>query len=163
MSESFTVYALKRVAFGAVVFFLMLTLVFFLMRILPGDPITNMWPEETPLEEIIEMRRRFGLDKPIFTQYVDYMVGLFKGDFGVSYLDGNSVLWHIGERYKVTIELMIGAWLLSAALGIPLGMLSALKHGSKIDHGIKIIQIGANSKMSEKLLEFFPISLKFEH
>lgn len=141
MPESLLKYAAKKTLFAVLVFMLMLTLIFFLMRILPGDPISTMWPPDTPPEQIQELKHAFGLDKPLPVQFVDYLSSILRGDFGKSYVTGMPVLFYVGSRYTITIELMLGAFFLSVIIGIPLGVVSALKYGTITDHAIKIVQL----------------------
>jgi peptide/nickel transport system permease protein len=92
---------------------ILLTAVFFVLRILPGDPVLALWGSRNPPPEVLERARQaLGLDKPIWVQYTTYLSGVFRGDFGTSigeiYL-GRPVLEEIGNRLPATVEIAIGS------------------------------------------------------
>lgn len=111
------------------------------MHILPGDPVRMMYGDKVPEEFIIEVRHAWGLDKPIYIQFIDYLQKLSKGNLGVSLLYKTTVLAQIKQAYPVSIELAFGGILLSLFCGIPLGIISALKRGGRIDNTIRVITL----------------------
>lgn len=119
----------------------LLTLVFFLMHVIPGDPVLIMFGEEMPEYALEEMRVQLGLDKPLYVQYIAYMSKFVRGDFGVSWLHKVPVIYKIREVWPTTVELAIGGMSLCILLGIPIGVLAALNHGKKIDHLIRIVSL----------------------
>lgn len=102
------------------------TIVFFLLRLLPGDAITTQLRESgAPTETIGVRRAALGLSHPPLEQYAAYITGLMRGDLGVSLLDGQSVSGKIAANLPATMWLAAVAFLLALALGIPLGIVSA--------------------------------------
>lgn len=109
------------------------TIVFILPR-LAGDPVGVMAPLDTEQEAIDVVRSNLGLDRPIAIQYLDYFVDIARGDFGVSYLYQIPVSRKISEVFPATMQLALAALSLALFLGIPLGIISAIKRGGPIDH-----------------------------
>ncbi|MEK3726757.1 nickel ABC transporter permease [Lysinibacillus sp. FSL W8-0953] len=115
-----------------------LTLIAFsLMRIMPGDPIESYYmANHIPVtDEILEQaREEQGLDKPLLTQYVTWLGGVLKFDFGTSYMNGNAVSEELLSYFGVTTQLALVAFLLILVISIPLGIFSAVKKGSTFDN-----------------------------
>ncbi len=110
---------------------------FAFIRLLPGDPILLIAGERGISEErYAELRQAYGFDRPIFVQYFDYLVGLLTGDFGESIVTKRAVLEEFFSRFPATLELSFCAIVFAALLGIPAGMLAAVKRGSIIDQSI---------------------------
>ncbi|MEU4670030.1 ABC transporter permease [Amycolatopsis sp. NPDC023774] len=113
---------------------LVIVLGFLLFRLLPGDPVAFMVRERpTDPAQIAELRDRLGIDKPLLTQFWDYFTGLFRGDFGTSYIERRPVLDMIGERLWPTVLLVGSATVLAVALGLWLGIRAAWKRDSFFD------------------------------
>ena len=132
----FTSYIIRRVAFSVVVFFAVIILNFLIPRLMPGDPIARLiltMPQLTPEQREI-LIARFGLDKPLHEQFILYIVNMFKGDFGISYLFyPEPVTSVILDRLPWTIALMSISTMLSSIIGIFLGMFAGWRQGSKLD------------------------------
>jgi len=120
---------------------IILTLVFFIMHVLPGDPVRIMWGEEIPDTIIEEIRHNLGLDRPIHIQYIEYLKKFIRGDFGTSYRYKVSVLDKVKEVWPTTLEITIGGILLSIIMGIPLGIICALRKGGIIDQVTRIFSL----------------------
>ncbi|ABL79032.1 ABC transporter permease [Thermofilum pendens] len=119
-------YVLYRVLLTPVMLFVLLSFVFILMRVLPGDPITMLEGKNIPEEVLARRRAELGLDKPLYVQYFDYLYSLFvKRDLGETALERIPVAYLVASRLPATIELTVAATLIAAALGIALGLLSA--------------------------------------
>ncbi len=102
----------------------------FLMFRFVGDPVAGMVREDASIAEKAELRQALGLDQPVIVQFGRFLGRTIKGDFGISYRNQRPVAALIAERMPATLELVLMATLLSLALGIPLGVLCALKpHG----------------------------------
>ncbi len=99
----------------------------FLMFRFVGDPVAGMVREDASVQEKAELRQALGLDQPVVVQFGRFLGRTLKGDFGVSYRNQRPVAALIAERLPATLELVLMATLLSLALGIPLGVLCALK------------------------------------
>src|SRR3989442_7574181 len=135
--RSLLAYAVTRAALGIPMLLILLTAVFFILRVLPGDPVLALWGGREPPQEVIaDARIQLGLDKPHWLQYVDYMSRFFRGDLGLSigtYYHGKSVLFEISNRLPATVELSIGSMLVATVVGVVSGLVGrALRH-SKLD------------------------------
>lgn len=106
-----------------------------------GDPLTHLISDETPYEERMAARERLGLDDPIFTQYVKYVGGVLRGDFGISYQTNIDVSRLIVERLPATVELTVSASLLVLLIGIPLGIYTSIRRNSFISRSIMTISL----------------------
>ncbi|WP_262027373.1 ABC transporter permease [Microvirga sp. Mcv34] len=114
----------------AVLVMLVVSAVSFVMFRYVGDPVATMSRENASVEEKAELRRSLGLDQPLVVQYGHFLSRTLRGDLGISYRNQRPVTELIAERLPATLELVIIATILSLALGIPLGVLCALKpHG----------------------------------
>jgi peptide/nickel transport system permease protein len=111
-----------------------LTLVFSLIHMIPGDPAVQIAGENARPEDIQQIRQQLGLDQPLWSQYVHYIARLAHGDFGTSFRTGTSVSKEIFARYPATIELALGAMLIAMLVAFPLGMVSAIYRNSWIDN-----------------------------
>ncbi len=121
---------------------ILLTVVFFILRILPGDPISSMIGQKVPEEVLEKMRHEAGLDKPILIQYAEYLKGVFTGNLGRSMIWGKRpVIEEIMDRFPATLELTIFGFTISVILGLLTGSIAAFKHGSKIDTGMRIYSV----------------------
>jgi len=139
--------------------FLLLTSVFFLMHIIPGDPVRLAYGDEMPEEFIQDIRHRMGLDRPIHEQYIEYMKRFIRGDLGISFTYKIPVRYKMLERYPTTLELTLGGIILAVFLGVPLGILAALKKGGAIDHIIRIMSLYLYSNPSFWLALLFQLYL----
>lgn len=131
-------YLLKRGATALLTLFVAATLTFFIMTAVPGDPFLS---ERAPSPEIREqMRAKYGLDKPVVVQYYNYMKNFMKGDLGVSYVQSKNrpVSEIIRKSFPVSAKVGALAILLSVAVGIPLGCLSALKRDRLLDNFVRV-------------------------
>jgi peptide/nickel transport system permease protein len=111
-----------------------LTITFALSRVLPGSPIEMMLGQHATPEQIRITKAEYGLDKSIPVQYYNYVKGVFQGDFGVSLRTRQPVLDDLLERVAATFELTTLAVILVIGLGIPLGVLSAVRQNTFSDH-----------------------------
>lgn len=110
---------------------------FAFIRLLPGDPVLLMAGERglTP-ERHAEMMARFGFDRPLWQQYLDYLVGIFQGDLGNSLVTKKPVFQEFFTLFPATLELSLCAIIFAVVLGIPAGILAAVKRGTTVDHGV---------------------------
>ncbi len=133
-----TTYIIRRLLQALFVLFLVTLLVFFIMRLLPGDPIIiyiaqTAQLEAMPPEMIEELRHQFGLDKPIYMQYFNWIVSIFQGDFGTSIFYHENVSTLMLERFPVTLHLGVLALIVGTILGIPAGLFAAIRRGKWLD------------------------------
>ena len=117
-------------------------LVFFSIRLIPGDAITAMLGTEagllTPAQRAA-LASYFGIDQPVLTQYLRWLTGLFRGDLGISVTYGKPVLGVILERFPLTLELALLSMLIALAVGIPLGVLAATRNERPSDLVVRIL------------------------
>lgn len=138
-------YATKRLAMMIGILIGVLTITFALSRVLPGSPVELMLGHKPTIEQIEEARRSLGLDKPIFIQFWDYIANAFRGDFGTSLMSGRPVIEEVSSRLGATFELTTFAVFIVIILGIPLGIVSAVKQNSAIDQITRTIAIAGVS------------------
>jgi peptide/nickel transport system permease protein len=110
-------------------------LLFVWIRALPGGPADALLGERATPEAVEQIERTYGLDQPVWQQYLKYMQNLVQGEFGTSITSRRPVTEEIGRRFPATIELAIGAMLFATFFGIPLGFVAAKRYGSAVDHG----------------------------
>jgi ABC-type dipeptide/oligopeptide/nickel transport system permease component len=111
-----------------------LTLIFSLIHLIPGDPATQIAGEGARPQDIENVRKALGLDKPLWQQYVTYLGKLAKGDLGRSFRTNELVATEIKERYPATIQLAFGAMFVALLVAFPLGVVSAIYRNSWIDN-----------------------------
>lgn len=136
-------YVLKRIAQGVLVLFILSVLVFAAVRFLPGDPMllyaTGGSLKDLTPEALEAARHEWGLDLPIWQQYINWIVGVFHGDLGTSIFFRESVTKLIGERLPTTLYLGITAFVLSSVLGILAGIVSAMRQNRWQDYTVTIL------------------------
>ncbi|RHW37460.1 ABC transporter permease [Lysinibacillus yapensis] len=140
-------YIFKRLLYGILVVLIMVTFVFVLMRSVPGDVVTLQLAEAGSVseEQVDEMKSQLGLDKSIGIQLVVWLTNAVQGDLGNSLWSAQPVVNLIVERLPVTLELTFFSVILAIIIGIPIGVLSAVKHNSFIDHILRVTAVGGLS------------------
>jgi ABC-type dipeptide/oligopeptide/nickel transport system permease component len=121
--------------------FLVATTVFFLFKLIPGDPATVFAGEQASPATIARVRERLGLDQPIMVQYWRYLQRLVKGDLGTSFINGMEVIDLVKARFPNTIRLAFISTILSAFLGVSIGMVSALKRETIVDYLLTVVAL----------------------
>ncbi|SFK91848.1 peptide/nickel transport system permease protein [Pseudovibrio ascidiaceicola] len=117
--------------------------IFVVLEVIPGDPAEVMLGLNAQADTLAALRAELGLNAPVSTRYVNWLLGMLKGEFGVSYTYSVPVSELIGERIQVSLPLATGALILSTVIAIPIGVYSARYHGKIIDTGImSVAQIG---------------------
>lgn len=111
-----------------------LVITFALSRVLPGSPVELMLGHKPTPEQIEEARKSLGLDQPMVVQFWNYVADAVRGDFGVSLMTGRPVLEEVSSRLGATFELTTLAVIVVVLIGIPLGIVSAVRQNSPIDH-----------------------------
>ncbi|MEB3774734.1 MAG: ABC transporter permease [Desulfurococcales archaeon] len=121
------------------------TLVFIIMRVIPGDPVqAALGTRYIPPEQLEALRQKLGLDKPYHVQYFEYLAGVIRGDFGESLsVQGRSITADILDKFPATLELTIFSFMVSVLIGISTGIIAALRKGTKIDAAMRIYSIVA--------------------
>jgi peptide/nickel transport system permease protein len=118
--------------------------VFFLIRVMPGDVVVVKLRADGAAisEETIQAeRKRLGLDKPLYAQFVDYMVGLTRLDLGKSLWTGESVMKEIAIRMPVSFQIALMAGFIAVLIAIPLGTISALYRDTWVDHAVRVVAV----------------------
>jgi ABC-type dipeptide/oligopeptide/nickel transport system permease component len=114
--------------------FLVATTVFFLFKLIPGDPAAVFAGEQASPATIARVRESLGLDQPVMVQYWRYLQRIVKGDLGTSFISGVDVIDLVKARFPNTIRLALISTILSAFLGISIGVISALKRETIVDY-----------------------------
>lgn len=109
------------------------TIVFFVMRLVPADPALVVLGDLASAESIAAFRHKAGLDQPLLVQYGQFMGGLARGDLGRSMITGQSISQQIADAFPHTLSLAIGALVVGAIVGIPIGVLTAVRRNSPTD------------------------------
>jgi ABC-type dipeptide/oligopeptide/nickel transport system permease component len=132
---------LKRFVTTLPVLLLVVTVVFLLIHLVPGDPIVQMLGDGATASDISGLRHAYGLDVPIGQQYMRYWTGIAHGDFGRSLRLHDSVLHLILQRYPYTLALTFAATLLGALMAIPAGVASARRHNRWPDKTLGVVSL----------------------
>lgn len=128
-----TTYIIRRILGLIPVLFGVTLLVFFMIRMIPGDPVVVMLGDKASVEDIERTRELLGLNRPIHIQYLSYMQQLFKGDLGRSIINRTEVSQELMYRLPATIEMIVGALVLGGSIGIGVGVISAIRRNSWFD------------------------------
>ena len=128
-------YVLRRIGLLVPVVLGVVTVVFLIVHLIPGDPVEIMLGEQALAVDKEALRHEMGLDKPLHLQYVAFLKGLVRGDLGQSLHTKQPVLTSIARRLPATIELAAAAMAVALLLAIPLGLLAAYKKDSLVDQG----------------------------
>jgi len=134
-------YISLRLLFALPALWLIVTLVFLLVHIVPGDPVQQMLGEGARAGDLAQLRHALGLDVPISTQYTRYLAGVVRGNLGDSFRFQQPVAKVILAHYPATLELAIVALLVCAAIGIPAGLLAAVRRGTSTDHAVGLFTL----------------------
>ncbi len=136
-------YIIARILLTIPMILLLLSIVFLIVRVLPGDPVLLHFERRGSEEAMETMRHRLGLDKPLHVQYIEYLGGLLKGDFGKSMQDYSPVGQQISSAFPATLELAIFSILIAITIGILLGVRASRSYNSLQDHSIRAFGIVA--------------------
>jgi len=132
---------LLRLGYTLPVLWLVVSVVFLLIHIVPGDPVEQMLGEGARTEDIAALRHLYGLDQPLGTQYIRYWRGVLHGNLGRSIRLNDSVTHLVLTRYPFTVELTAAALVIAILLAVPLGITAALHRGRPRDHAISVVSL----------------------
>src|SRR5690606_29533437 len=124
-------YLSERIFRLLITLFLVLSFAFIILR-LSGDPALIIMSPDAPQEAVEAVRKAWGVDAPIWQQYVGYFVNLFQGNFGVSMKDGTPAMQMVLERIPATLSITVPALFLQLLIGVPAGVYAALHHNSRL-------------------------------
>ncbi len=134
-------YLSLRLLLALPALWLILTMVFLLAHIVPGDPVRQMLGEGAREDDLQQLRHSLGLDQPIPVQYAHYFSGILHGSLGESFRFQEPVVKVVLSHYPATLELSIVALLVCACIGIPGGLMAAQKRGTPADHAIGVVTL----------------------
>ncbi len=132
---------LLRILYTLPALWLILTMVFLLIHIVPGDPVQQMLGQDARADDLAQLRHSLGLDQPIGVQYEKYLAGLAQGNWGTSLRYSAPVRQIVLERFPATLELSLAALLVCIAIAIPAGVYSARRRGSRADHATSVFTL----------------------
>lgn len=138
-------YLSRRLLELVIVFFGVTFVIYCAVFLLPGDPIAALGGDR-PLPEPVQeqLRARYGLDLPIWQQYVNYLQGMLRGDLGTTFT-GQSVSEQMASRWPTTITLALTAWVIMVVISVTLGLVAGLRRGSALDRSVLLGTIVAES------------------
>ena len=134
-------YVLRRLLFIIPVILGSILIAFFLTRVVPGNPIERVAGPYASDEKVEELKTEAGLNDPIIVQFVHYIGDLARGDMGISYQTNQPVTTDLWEKFPASLELVLYAMILAIALAIPLGVVSAVKRGTWVDHIARVLAV----------------------
>jgi ABC-type dipeptide/oligopeptide/nickel transport system permease component len=156
-------FLLRRLLMALPVVWIVVTLVFGLIHMVPGDPVALMLGEGASVAEVEGLRHELGLDRPVLEQYRTYMAGLMRGDLGISFRNQETVASAIVQRYPATVELAVASMIFSVIVSVPFGVISAAHHGRAADRAISFVSLFGvslpNFVLGPLLILFFSIML----
>jgi len=132
-TTSLRAYALTRLALAIPMIFILLSFVFLLMRVAPGDPVASALGGKVSQEVLDEKREQLGLDEPIAIQFLDYIADAARFDFGRTITDDRQVLEVIANNGAATLELVVSAMIIATTLGIVLGLVTGRLRDTPVD------------------------------
>jgi peptide/nickel transport system permease protein len=145
--EKMAEYIIRRLFYGVIVLFIMITFIFVIMRAVPGDVVLLQLSDTGNIseEQVAALKTELGLDKSVAGQLFDWLKGAIQGDLGKSLWSNRSVNEMISARLPVTLELTFLSSIIAILIGIPIGVISAVKHNTFIDQLLRLLSIGGIS------------------
>src|SRR3990172_4353666 len=134
-------YIVRRLIAGVLILLVLSIVVFIMLRIVPGNPGNLRCPIGSPPSCYEEVRRELGLDKPYTVQYLKWLKGIVTGDLGTAAFSKRPVIDGIQQRLPVTLELLIITVLITVAIGVPFGVISALYRNSAADYAVRVTAV----------------------
>ncbi|MGM0718458.1 MAG: ABC transporter permease [Halobacteriota archaeon] len=138
---SIRTFLIRRLFLGLFVVWGVITIMFGLRAVSPGDPATLMLAEGASADLIQRVREAEGLNEPIYVQYYDYVSGIVVGDFGYSWQSSREVELMVIERIPATVELTVAATIVALLIAIPLGVISATRRNEPADYGSTLFSL----------------------
>ena len=139
-------YALQRLLLTIPMLLILLTLVFLILRVMPGDPVSAMLGGRNVSPELMdEYRHKMGVDRPIPVQYVEYLGNIIRGDFGESFSTSKPVISELFIRFPATLELAFFGLFFAVIFGFGTGLIAAVHVDRPIDHAVRVFHIGSFS------------------
>jgi len=137
-------YAFQRLLLTIPMILILLTVIFIVIRVIPGDPVSIVYGGRPVSEELKAAARvKMGVDKPLAVQYAVYISGVFRGDFGDSMRTSTPVLQELFSRFPATIELALFGLIVAAILGLSTGLIAATRADRVVDHAVRVFHIAS--------------------
>lgn len=135
-------YVARRLLMSGLSVFMVIVIVFFAVRLMPGDIVDQFFQDSgSNAADAEALRDELGLSDPIYIQFADYTIGVLRGDFGKSLWNDEEISSMIRKRLPITIELGLLALIYGTLVGIPLGVFSAVKQGAFLDYFLRSVSI----------------------
>ncbi len=134
-------YVLRRLWQSALTLVGVSVLVFVILRVLPGDPAKMLLPEGAPQSAVDELNRQLGLHEPLHVQYGLFVKSVFRGDFGQSFQYRAPALRVVIERLGATVQLALAAMLITVLIGVSLGIVAAVRRGTRYDYASTVLAV----------------------
>ena len=134
-------FVIRRLLAAITTLLAVLTLVFIIVRIVPGDPAMVILGDQATPEAAAALRARLGLDVPIWTQYFRFVGAVLTGDFGASMVTSRPILTEVGAVLPHTVDLTLAAMLVGVAVGVPVGIWAALHRNGAIDVAARLLSL----------------------
>lgn len=136
-------YFIKKLLAIIPMLFVISVLVFFAMRLMPGDPVNYLATPDMAANSanLAELRQKLGLNDPIYIQYIHWIVNMFHGDFGYSIISGTPITTLLAMKLPATLELSFAALIISTVFGIGFGLIAAVRQNSPADYTGRIISV----------------------
>jgi ABC-type dipeptide/oligopeptide/nickel transport system permease component len=138
-------YIATRLVLAIPTFLAVLTLVFLVVRVIPGDPATAALGDYASKESVEALRERMGLNDPLYVQYFRFLGNLLRGDFGKSLITGKSISEQVAQVLPYTLQLTLSAVVIGTILGVPIGIYTAVRRNSWIDYLGRILSLAGLS------------------
>ena len=138
-------YGVTRLALAIPTFLAVLTLIFFVVRVIPGDPATAALGDYASQEAVEALRERMGLNAPLYVQYFRFLGNLLRGDLGKSLITGKAISELVMHVLPYTLQLTLSAIVVGAALGVPIGIYTAVHRNSLVDYLGRVISLAGLS------------------
>jgi peptide/nickel transport system permease protein len=132
-------YIVRRIALLFLVLLGIITITFFVTNFIPADPAKAAAGQNAGPAQVAAVRHELGLDRPVPVQYAIYIAHLFQGNLGVSILTRRPVLDELGDYLPSTVELVVAAMILNVLIGVPMGVLSAVRSGGVVDNVSRLL------------------------
>jgi len=147
-------YTLRRLSFLPPIIVVVSIITFVLLRVLPGDPAILMAGQNATPEQVEAIHEDLGLDRPIVIQYFDWSLDVLRGDPGKTYFGERDILDEVQRRFPASAELVLLALVISFAIGVSFGVLSAVKRNTPIDYFVRLFAV-----FGQSIPEFFLLIL----
>lgn len=138
-------YTIRKILFVIPTVLIVVIMLFFMLRIVPGDPAMAVLGNEATAESVQTLREELGLDRPLYIQFFDYLKGIVQGDLGKSLITRTSISGEIAAVFLYTLSLVVSSMAFAILLGIPIGIVTALKRNTIFDYLGRIFSLAGLS------------------